>query len=134
MSTARNPRADRDRLIAIIRSRSFMTGTAMKLVSGATTNYYFNMKATMLDAEGAHLIAALLLDAIADTGAEMIGGLEMGAVPIASCAAAASFARGEPVRAFFVRKQARSTAHRASSRACRAARRWPGGASSSSRM
>ena len=107
MPPAQSSRAARDRLIAIIRARSFMTGTSMKLASGATTNYYFNMKPTMLDAEGGHLIATLLLDALADTNAEMIGGLEMGAVPLASCTAALSFTRGKPMRAFFVRKQAK---------------------------
>ena len=54
-STARN------RLIEIVRVRSFSTGAETKLVSGRSTTYYFNMKASMLDPEAAHLMATLIL-------------------------------------------------------------------------
>jgi orotate phosphoribosyltransferase len=99
--------AARERLIAIIKQRSFQSGREVKLASGRTSTYYFNMKPTMLDAEGAHLIATLIVEAIAGRGAELIGGLEMGAVPIASAVAAVSHAAGKPINAFFVRKQAK---------------------------
>jgi orotate phosphoribosyltransferase len=97
----------REQLIAIIKRRSFQSGKEITLASGRTSTYYFNMKPTMLDAEGAHLIAALILDAIKDLKADLIGGLEMGAVPIASAVAAVSHGAGRPVNAFFVRKQAK---------------------------
>ena len=101
----------RGRLVAIIRERSFQSGREIKLASGRTSTYYFNMKPTMLDSEGAHLIATLILEAIAGMDADLIGGLEMGAVPIASAVAAVSHASGKeggkPVNAFFVRKQAK---------------------------
>jgi len=97
----------RERLIAIIKARSFQSGKEVTLASGRTSTYYFNMKPTMLDAEGAHLIAMLILGAIKDIGAELIGGLEMGAVPIASAVAAVSHGTGRPINAFFVRKQAK---------------------------
>lgn len=96
----------RDRLIEIIKQRSFSTGTEMKLASGRTSNFYFNMKPTMLHPEGAHLIGWLLLDALGD-GVDLVGGLEMGAVPIATAVAAVSHAAGRPVPAFFVRKAAK---------------------------
>ncbi len=99
--------AGRQRLIAIVKDRSFQTGPEMKLASGRTSTFYFNMKPTMLHAEGANLIANLMLDNIAGLDADLVGGLEMGAVPIASAIAAVSFARGAPVGAFFVRKQAK---------------------------
>ena len=95
----------RDRLIEIIKTRSFQSGKEVTLASGRTSTYYFNMKPTMLDAEGAYLIATLILDAIDGVGPDLIGGLEMGAVPIASAVAAVSQTRGEPIAAFFVRKQ-----------------------------
>ncbi len=97
----------RERLMAIIKTRSFQSGKEITLASGRTSTYYFNMKPTMLDAEGAHLIGTLILDAIDGLNADLIGGLEMGAVPIASAVAAVSFAAGKPVGAFFVRKQAK---------------------------
>lgn len=99
--------AGRKRLIDIVRARSFQAGPEMKLASGRTSTFYFNMKPTMLDAEGANLVANLMLDNIAGLGADLVGGLEMGAVPIASAIAAVSHARGTPVGAFFVRKQAK---------------------------
>jgi len=79
----------------------------MKLASGRTSNIYFNMKPTMLHPEGAYLIGALLLEAIAADAPDLVGGLEMGAVPIATAVAAASHAKATPVSAFFVRKQAK---------------------------
>lgn len=99
--------ASRQRLIEIVRARSFHSGTEIKLASGRTSSFYFNLKPTMLEPEGAHLIASLVLDAIAGDRAELAGGLEMGAVPIAAAVAAISHAEGRPVGAFFVRKLAK---------------------------
>ena len=96
--------AKRERLIEIIRARSFSKGSEVKLASGRTSNFYFNMKPTMLDAEGAHLIGALVLDVLKGNDVDLIGGLELGAVPIATAVAAASYMAGWPLPAFFVRK------------------------------
>src|SRR6478609_4843245 len=100
-----NRAGERARLIEIIKTRSFQSGKEVKLASGRTSTYYFNMKPTMLDAEGSHLIATLILAAIGDMRVDFIGGLEMGAVPIASAVAAVSHTTSKPVNAFFVRKQ-----------------------------
>ncbi len=105
MSTGKDQR--KARLVDIIKARSFQSGKEVKLASGKTSTYYFNMKPTMLDAEGAHVIATLILAAIADLDADFIGGLEMGAVPLASAVAAVSHSGKKPVNAFFVRKQAK---------------------------
>jgi orotate phosphoribosyltransferase len=106
MTTTRSAH-DRLRLIEIIKTRSFSTGAEMKLASGRTSNYYFNMKPTMLHPEGAHVIGALILDAIGELRADFVGGLEMGAVPIATAIAVVSHQQGRAVSAFFVRKQAK---------------------------
>ncbi len=99
--------AARARLIDIVRRRSYGTGVEIKLASGRISNFYFNLKPTMLDPEGAYLIGALITDAIAPGEADLVGGLEMGAVPIAAAVAAVSFSKGRPLPAFFVRKQAK---------------------------
>lgn len=99
--------AKRARLIAIIKARSFQEGPEMRLASGKLSTFYFNMKPTMLDSEGAHLIATLILDQLEGVEADLIGGLEMGAVPIASSVTAVAYARGRKLPAFFVRKQAK---------------------------
>lgn len=99
--------AKRARLIEIVKARSFQTGPEMKLASGRTSTFYFNMKPTMLDAEGAWLIADLICDQLQGVEADLVGGLEMGAVPIASATAAIAHTRGRMLSAFFVRKQAK---------------------------
>jgi orotate phosphoribosyltransferase len=96
--------AARARLFEIIRMRSFGRGE-ITLVSGRKSNFYFNMKPTMLDPEGALLIASLALDLLEREKVDYIGGLEMGAVPLAGAFAALSALRGKPLPAFFVRKK-----------------------------
>ena len=106
--SAPQPRAHvadiRSRLHDIIRRRSFGRGE-ITLASGRKSDFYFNLKPTMLDAEGAALLAELTLDALADQNIDYVGGLEMGAVPLAGAIAQLSFMRGKPIQAFFVRKK-----------------------------
>jgi orotate phosphoribosyltransferase len=98
--------AARSRLIEVIRARSLSVGPQMKLASGGTTTFYFDMKRTMFDPEGIDLIGELVLDAVLGTEAEFVGGLEMGAVPIAIAVAMKSQARGtRRLGSFFVRKE-----------------------------
>ena len=94
----------RARLRDIIRKRSFGRGE-ITLASGRKSDFYFNLKPTMLDAEGAALLAELTLDALAGERIDYVGGLEMGAVPLAGAIAQLSYMRGKPIQAFFVRKK-----------------------------
>jgi orotate phosphoribosyltransferase len=96
--------AARARLRDIIHHRSFGYGE-VKLASGRVSNFYFNLKPTMLDPEGAALLAQLTLDALAAERIDAVGGLEMGAVPIAGAVAQLSHMTGAPIQAFFVRKK-----------------------------
>ena len=96
--------ASRARLADIIRKRSFGRGE-ITLASGRKSDFYFNLKPTMLDPEGAALLAELSLDALKDESVDYIGGLEMGAVPIAGAIAQLSWLKGRPIAAFFVRKK-----------------------------
>jgi len=91
----------------IIRHRSFSQGDQVTLSSGRASTFYFNMKPTMVDPQGALLIANLCLQ-VCDAGRfEFVGGLEMGAVPIVCSIAPISAQRGAPQNVFFVRKQAK---------------------------
>ncbi len=107
MRPERDAAAARQRLIEIVRKKSFRSGEVFKLASGKTSTLYFNMKPTLLDAEGARLSASLILDLLADDRADLVGGLELGAVPIAASVAAISAVEGRPVAGFIVRKQAK---------------------------
>jgi orotate phosphoribosyltransferase len=99
--------AARSRLIEIVKARSFSTGGETRLASGRSTNFYFDMKPSMLHPESAHLIATLILEALQGSAVDYIGGLEMGAVPLATAVCVLSHGRGRPIGAFFVRKQAK---------------------------
>jgi orotate phosphoribosyltransferase len=94
----------RARLADIIFKRSFGRGE-ITLASGRKSDFYFNLKPTMLDPEGAALLAELTLDALAKDRIDYVGGLEMGAVPIAGAIAQLSFLKGKPIAAIFVRKK-----------------------------
>ncbi len=98
--------AARDKLADIIYRRSFGRGE-VTLASGKTSDYYFDMKPSMLDPEGAAMIAHMLHGRVAASGAEFVGGLELGAVPITGSVCAVSVAAGQPLRGFIVRKQAK---------------------------
>src|SRR5258708_4955073 len=96
--------APRARLAEIIRKRSFGRGE-ITLASGRKSDFYFNLKPTMLDPEGVSLLAELTFEALKDDGLDYIGGLEMGAVPLAGAIAHVCWLKGHPIAAFFVRKK-----------------------------
>ncbi len=98
--------ADRARLADIIFERSFGRGR-ITLASGKESDFYFDLKPSMLHPEGASLMAKALLREIAQAGADYVGGLEMGAVPITGAVCQHSHDSSAPVAGFFVRKQAK---------------------------
>jgi orotate phosphoribosyltransferase len=98
---------DKARLIEIVREKSFSNDREITLASGRKSMLYFNMKPTMMDPEGAAIIADMIIDKLEGHDVDYVGGLEMGAVPIVSMVSPASFRRGRPIRAFFVRKTAK---------------------------
>jgi orotate phosphoribosyltransferase len=96
--------AEEDALYRVVRERSFGRRDIV-LASGRPSTFYFNMKPTMMDPKGALWCGRALLRRIWAEGAEYVGGLEMGAVPLLGAIAALSEAEGKPVRTFFVRKK-----------------------------
>jgi len=94
----------RARLLEIIRQKSLLRGT-FKLVSGATSNYYLDMKPTTFDPEGANLVADLVYSMLSDDREiEAIGGLEVGSVPIVVGVAMRSWG-SHHLSGFVVRKE-----------------------------
>ena len=102
-STADEVRAE---LRDIIRERSFRLGN-FTLASGRQSDFYCNLKPTMMSPRGAHLSGRAFLNVILETGVEYVGGLEMGAVPVIASVAAISDIERTPVKTFFVRKKAK---------------------------
>jgi len=93
----------RARLYEIVRTKSFVRGPVV-LASGKESDHYFDMKPSMFDPEGADLLAELIFARISETGADIVGGLEMGAVPLITPISIASRRAGRPMPGFFVRK------------------------------
>ncbi len=100
----------KNRLIELVIEKAFRYSEepVFKLVSGRMSNYYFNCKAVTLYPEGMYLIGNLIFDLIQDIKVKGIGGLTLGADPIAYAASYTSYLKGTPVEAFVVRKTAKS--------------------------
>jgi orotate phosphoribosyltransferase len=94
----------RDELFELIRTRSFGRGR-IKLASGRESDFYFDLRPTTLHPAGATCIGELICDALEGQKVDFVGGLEMGAVPLAGAIAQLSWIKGHPIAAFFVRKK-----------------------------
>jgi orotate phosphoribosyltransferase len=90
----------RERLVAELREHALVIGE-VTLTSGATAQYYVDAKRAILLPAGFLALGELVAAEAARTGATAVGGMTMGADPVA-CAALAA---GAAVKAFFVRKE-----------------------------
>jgi orotate phosphoribosyltransferase len=95
--------APRDRLITALREHALVIGDVV-LTSGRTAGYYVDAKRAILLPVGFRALGELLAEQVRELGATAVGGLTMGADPVA-CAALAS---GADVKAFFVRKESKA--------------------------
>jgi orotate phosphoribosyltransferase len=98
-----------DRLRRLLVERSVRTGHFI-LASGKSSSVYIDARLTTMSPEGMNLIGPLALDAIAqmDWQPDSIGGLTLGADPVAVAISYASADQSKPLRAFTVRKQAKT--------------------------
>ena len=96
----------KERLCRLLAERSFKTGE-FQLTSGAQSGFYIDCRTTTMHAEGQVLIGKVGYAAIREAGLrpDAIGGLTMGADPLAYTIAAESWREGEPIHAFSVRKR-----------------------------
>ena len=100
---------DRSRLITLLANRSTKRGR-FTLASGKTSEVYIDARLTTMSPDGLRLIGSLGLAAInaESWDADSVGGLTLGADPIAYAISYASAASSTPLRAFTVRKQAKT--------------------------
>jgi len=96
----------RARLALMIVERTFRYSDdpPFTLVSGKQSNFYFNCKPTTLDPEGMNLIGNIIFDMLKDSGISAVGGLTLGADPMANAVSVISYQRHYPIKAFIVRK------------------------------
>ena len=92
-----------ERLVAELREHALVIGE-VTLTSGRTAQYYVDAKRAILRPAGFAALGELVAEKAAQWGATAVGGLTMGADPVA-CAALAG---GADVKAFFVRKETKA--------------------------
>jgi orotate phosphoribosyltransferase len=95
----------RRQLLELIKKDAVYKGGEYVLSSGKKSSYYIDMRLITLSSVGAYLIANILFDELKNDDIDAIGGLTLGADPIAAAYAAISFQRGKPTQAFIVRKE-----------------------------
>ena len=93
----------RERLVAQLREHALQIGE-VTLTSGARADYYVDVKRAILRPAGFAAVGALLAAQVCEWGGTAVGGMTMGADPLA-CAALAA---GGGEKAFIVRKQAKA--------------------------
>ena len=95
--------SDRAELLAGIKAKAVIHGDFV-LSSGQHANSYVDLRRVVLDGRLAPLAGRLLLDATADLSYEAVGGLTLGADPVAYAMMYAAASRGTPIDTFVVRK------------------------------
>ena len=104
-SLADDPR--RARLVDLVRDLSFLDGgsdDAFTLASGRTSRWFFDLKPAMMHPEAARLIGALICSRLPAYEADVVGGLELGAVPLTALVIANADAP-DKLRGIMVRKE-----------------------------
>ncbi|WP_433179286.1 orotate phosphoribosyltransferase [Actinoallomurus sp. CA-150999] len=94
---------DRDDLLAEIKSKAVVHGRVV-LSSGQEADFYIDLRRVSLDGRAAPLVGRVMLDLTADLDYEAVGGLTLGADPVATAMLHAAAARGRHLDAFVVRK------------------------------
>ncbi|RUM60556.1 MAG: orotate phosphoribosyltransferase [Persephonella sp.] len=97
----------RDKLKKLILERALKVADEpiFKLSSGKLSTYYIDLRTITLDPEGGYIIGNLIFDKIKDTEATAIGGLTLGADPIAYSTSLIAYLNKRNIRPFVVRKE-----------------------------
>jgi len=93
----------RDALLQQIKDKAVVHGRVV-LSSGREADYYVDLRRVTLDAEAAPLVGEVMLDLTADLDYDAVGGLTLGADPVATAMMHAAHGRGRRLDAFVVRK------------------------------
>ena len=95
--------SDREELLQEIRKHAVVHGDFV-LSSGQRATWYIDLRRVLLNGRAAPLAGRVMLDATADLSYEAVGGLTLGADPVATAMMHAAAQRGRPLDAFVVRK------------------------------
>src|SRR5690606_33699844 len=95
--------SDREELLRHINDKAVVHGR-VTLSSGREADYYVDLRRVTLDGEAAPLVGRVMLEAAADLDYDAVGGLTLGAEPVAAAMLHAAGAAGRRLDAFVVRK------------------------------
>ena len=98
---------DRDALRNQIISKAVVHGE-VTLSSGRTADYYVDLRRITLDAEAAPLVGPIMLELTDDLDFDAVGGLTLGADPVAGAMLHAAAAKGRRLDTFVVRKEGKA--------------------------
>lgn len=98
---------DKQALMDLVREKALRFGE-FTLASGKTASFYLDCRKVTLDARGANLIAAGILDILGDDLPDAVGGMAIGADPITAAVITVAGSRGIPLRGFIVRKESKA--------------------------
>ena len=98
---------DRDDLLRVIKEKAVVHGDFV-LSSGQRATWYIDLRRVLLDGRGAPLAGRVMLDATADLDYDAVGGLTLGADPVATAMMHAAYAAGGTLDAFVVRKEGKA--------------------------
>jgi orotate phosphoribosyltransferase len=98
---------DREALLQLIKDRAVVHGKVI-LSSGREADYYVDLRRVTLDAEAAPLIGRVMLELTADLDVDAVGGLTLGADPVATAMLHQAAAAGRRLDAFVVRKEGKA--------------------------
>src|SRR3954447_19560118 len=94
----------RTRLLELFKARAVAFGD-FTLASGKKSSYYINSKKVLFHGEAISLLGELLYDATRELDIRAVGGLEVGAIPMATATVLRYQQAGTTLEGFFVRKQ-----------------------------
>ncbi|WP_296136415.1 orotate phosphoribosyltransferase [uncultured Tessaracoccus sp.] len=97
----------KDALVDHIRRLAVIHGR-VTLASGKEADYYVDMRRVTLDGEAAPLVGTVMRDLTRDLDFDAVGGLTLGADPVATAMLHAAAADGDRLDAFVVRKEAKT--------------------------
>jgi len=97
----------REALLTHITDTAVVRGK-VTLSSGKEADYYVDLRRITLDGAAAPLVGEVMLDLVADLEFDAVGGLTMGADPVAAAMLHAAHARGQRLDAFVVRKEGKA--------------------------
>jgi orotate phosphoribosyltransferase len=96
----------RGRLLELFKSRAVRFGN-FTLASGQTSGFYINSKDVLFHSEASWLLGELIYQATSDLNLQAVGGLEVGAIPMATATVMRYHDHDREIEGFFVRKQAK---------------------------